>query len=105
VISDVGEVLILLGCLFTLLAGVGVLRFPDVFQRMHALTKASALGLILVLVGAALVIPSINDVTTLALAAFLQILTLPVAANLISRATYRANGVAVDTLDEHHSRD
>jgi multicomponent Na+:H+ antiporter subunit G len=101
----IGEVVILLGCLLTLLAGVGVLRFPDVFQRMHALTKASALGLILVLVGAALVIPSINDVTTLALAAFLQILTLPVAANLISRATYRANGVTVDTLDELHSRD
>jgi multicomponent Na+:H+ antiporter subunit G len=98
----IGEALILLGCVLTLLAGIGVLRFDDVFERMHALTKASAAGLILVLVGAALLLPSINDVTTLALAAFLQVLTLPVAANLIARATYRARGVPlrIDTVDE-----
>ena len=88
----IGEAVILLGCVLTLLAGIGVLRFGDVFERMHALTKASAPGLILVIVGAALLLPSINDVTTLALAAFLQVLTLPVAANLIASATYRAKG-------------
>ena len=98
----IGEAVILLGCVLTLLAGIGVLRFDDVFERMHALTKASAAGLILVLVGAALLLPSINDVTTLALAAFLQVLTLPVAANLIASATYRAKDVPlrIDTVDE-----
>jgi multicomponent Na+:H+ antiporter subunit G len=98
----IGEAVILLGCVLTLLAGIGGLRFEDVFERMHALTKASAAGLILVLVGAALLMPDINDVTTLALAAFLQVLTLPVAANLIARATYRARDVSlrIDTVDE-----
>jgi len=98
----IGEAVILLGCVLTLLAGIGVLRFDDVFERMHALTKASAAGLILVLIGAALLLPSINDVTTLALAAFLQVLTLPVAANLIASATYRAKDVPlrIDTVDE-----
>ena len=98
----IGEAVILLGCVLTLLAGIGVLRFRDVFERMHALTKASSAGLILVLVGAALLLPSINDVTTLALAAFLQVLTLPVAANLIASATYRAKDVPlrIDTVDE-----
>ena len=40
--------------------------------------------------------------TTLLLAAGLQILTLPVAANLIARSTYMAEGIAhhVDTVDE-----
>jgi multicomponent Na+:H+ antiporter subunit G len=98
----IGEAIILLGCVLTLLSAAGVLRFRDVFERMHALTKASALGMVLVLIGAALLIPSINDVTTLALAAFLQVLTLPVAANLIANATYRAKGVPrrIDTVDE-----
>jgi multicomponent Na+:H+ antiporter subunit G len=98
----IGEVVILLGCVLTLLAGIGVLRFDDVFERMHALTKASAAGLILVLLGAAALLPDINGVTTLALAAFLQVLTLPVAANLIAGATYRASDVAlrIDTVDE-----
>jgi multicomponent Na+:H+ antiporter subunit G len=98
----IGEAVILLGCVLTLLAGIGALRFRDVFERMHALTKASSAGLILVLVGAALLLPNINDVTTLALAAFLQVLTLPVAANLIAGATYRAKDVVmrIDTVDE-----
>jgi len=98
----IGEAVILVGCILTLLAGIGVLRFGDVFERMHALTKASAPGLILVLVGAALLLPDINDVTTLAVAAFLQVLTLPVAANLIAGATYRAKDVPlrIDTVDE-----
>ena len=98
----IGEAVIVVGCFLTLLAGIGVLRFGDVFERMHALTKASAPGLILVLVGAALLLPNINDVTTLALAAFLQVLTLPVAANLIAGATYRAKDVPlrIDTVDE-----
>jgi multicomponent Na+:H+ antiporter subunit G len=98
----IGEAVILLGCVLTLLAGIGVLRFDGVFERMHALTKASSAGLILVLVGAALLLPSINDVTILALAAFLQVLTLPVAANLIAGATYRANDASlrIDTVDE-----
>ena len=81
---------------------------PDAFAIKHgkgirlSLTKASAPGLILVLVGAALLLPNINDVTTLALAAFLQVLTLPVAANLIAGATYRAKDVPlrIDTVDE-----
>jgi multicomponent Na+:H+ antiporter subunit G len=98
----IGEAVILLGCVLTLLSAIGVLRFRDVFERMHALTKASSAGLILVLVGAAALLPDINDVTTLALAAFLQVLTLPVAANLIARATYRAKDIElrIDTVDE-----
>ena len=49
----IGEVLVLVGAAFTLLAGIGTLRFSDVFARMHALGKASTLGLLLVLLGAA----------------------------------------------------
>ena len=98
----IGEVFILVGCILTLLAGIGVLRFADVFQRMHALTKASSLGLILVLVGSAVVLSNINDVTSLALAAILQVLTLPVGANLIASAAYQAAGIPryIDTVDE-----
>jgi multicomponent Na+:H+ antiporter subunit G len=98
----IGQVLALLGCLLTLLAAVGVVRFPDVLARMHALTKASILGLVLVLVGGAITLDHPNDVTSLLLAGALQVLTLPVAASMMSRATYRAAGIRheVDTVDE-----
>ncbi len=85
-----GEVLALAGATLTLLAAVGVLRFRGVLARMHALTKASTLGVVLVLLGGAVTLDHPNDVTSLLLAAALQVLTMPVGANLLSRATYRA---------------
>jgi multicomponent Na+:H+ antiporter subunit G len=86
-----GEVLALVGATLTLLAAVGVVRFPGVMARMHALIKASTSGVVLVLLGGAVTLDHPNDVTSLLLAAALQVLTLPVGANLLSRATYRAH--------------
>jgi len=98
----IGQVLALGGAVLTLLAAIGVLRFPDVLARMHALTKASTLGFVLVAVGAAAELHTANDITSALLAAGLQIVTLPVAANLIARSTYLAEGIPhrVDTIDE-----
>jgi len=98
----IGELLVLFGSLLTLLAAIGMVRFKDVFARMHALTKASTAGVIVVLVGAAIHLDHPNDVTSLFLAAALQLLTSPVAANMISLATYRAEGIdlVVHTVDE-----
>lgn len=97
-----GPALALAGSMLTLLAALGVVRFPDVLARMHALTKASTVGLVLVLLGGAVTLDHPNDVTSLLLAGALQILTMPVGANLMSRATYGARGIesSVDTIDE-----
>ena len=46
----VSAVLMLSGVALALLAAVGLLRFPDVFSRMHAATKPATLGLLLVVV-------------------------------------------------------
>lgn len=100
--GTVGEALVLIGACLTLLASVGVLRFADVFVRMHALTKASTLGLLLVLIGAALALEHPNDITSLVLAAALHVITSPIGNNLLARATYRAEGIrsGIDTTDE-----
>jgi multicomponent Na+:H+ antiporter subunit G len=97
-----GQVLALFGTALTLVAALGVLRFPDVLARMHALTKASTVGVALALLGGAVTLDDVNDVTTLLLAAALQVLTLPVATNLLGRSTYMARGISVhvDTVDE-----
>lgn len=105
-----GPVLALLGATLTLLSAIGVVRFPDVMARMHALTKASTVGVVLVLLGGAVTLDHPNDVTTLLLAAALQLLMLPVAANLMSRSTYMARGIAshvdeVDELADRHALD
>lgn len=96
------EAVALLGCVLTLLSAMGVVRFSDVLERSHALTKASTLGVVFVLLGAALALDDPNDVTSLVLAGLLQIITMPVGSNLMNRSVYRATGIPhrVDTVDE-----
>ncbi len=70
------------------IAGIGVLRFDDSLSRLHALTKASTLGVVLVFIGAAIALDRANDWTSLLLAAVIQLVTSPIAASLIGRSTY-----------------
>ncbi|CAN5863907.1 monovalent cation/H(+) antiporter subunit G [soil metagenome] len=97
-----GEVLALAGAILTLLAAIGVVRFPDALSRMHALTKASTVGLVLVAVGGALVLPTANDITSAVLAAVLYVATLPIAGAMMARATYFSEEAPnrLHTIDE-----
>jgi multicomponent Na+:H+ antiporter subunit G len=98
----IGEAIVLIGAVLTLISAVGVVRFPDALSRMHALTKASTVGFVLIAVGACLNMTNANDITSVLLAAGLQLLTLPVAATLIARSTYWARRIPVqiDGADE-----
>lgn len=86
----IGEALALAGAIIVLLAAIGVVRFGDIFSRMHALAKGSTLGLLLLFAGAAVNLGAIESVTTVVLAAVLHIVTLPPASNLVSRAVHRS---------------
>jgi multicomponent Na+:H+ antiporter subunit G len=98
----IGEALGLLGSILILLAGVGVVRFRDPLARMHALTKASTLGILLVLAGAVINLVDLNDITSVVLAGLLHLLASPPASNMVSRAVYLAGGMptAPGTIDE-----
>ncbi len=50
----VSAILVSAGALFFLAGTIGVLRFPDIYSRLHALTKADNVGLGLTVVGLAL---------------------------------------------------
>jgi multicomponent Na+:H+ antiporter subunit G len=86
----IGELLALAGSLFVLLAAIGAVRFPDVLARLHALAKASTMGVILLFAGAAVSLRDPNDITSVLLAAVSQLLTSPPASNMLSRAAYLA---------------
>jgi multicomponent Na+:H+ antiporter subunit G len=88
----IGEILLLVGAIFTLVAAVGVVRFRDVFTRAHAFTVGSTLGVTVALVGAAAAQDQLGNRTTLLLAVVLQVLTTPLSSNLLSSASYVATG-------------
>lgn len=78
--------LIITGSLFMLIAAIGVIRLPDVFMRMHAITKASSLSILLISAGLVIVVPTLRIFFgSLTLIVFI-FLTTPVASHMIARA-------------------
>jgi len=79
-----------LGSALILLAAVGVLRFPDVLTRANAASKATGLGLAVLLLGVAVEVGTPRGWTVLGLAVVLQLVTTPVAGHVLARAAYRS---------------
>lgn len=98
--DTVSSVLIVAGAALAMLGGVGAVRFPDVLSRMHAAAKAPTLGLLLVAVGAAIDIGTMLAWTTLTLVVILQLMSSPVGAHALSRASRRQTPVSLDDRDD-----
>ncbi len=98
VLDVVGAVLVVLGALLALAAAIGLLRLPDVLSRMHAATKPQTAGLVLVVIGTALLLRTSVDVWMLLLVGAFQLVTAPVTAHLVGRLAYRRGGVRPDVL-------
>ena len=81
--------LLTVGAVFFLAGTVGLLRFPDVYTRLHALTKADNLGLGLLLAGLALQAESWTVVAKLLLIWLLILLASSSVAHLVVRAAQR----------------
>ncbi len=92
----ISALLMALGAGFTLLAGVGLHRFDDVFARMHAAGKASTLGLLLILLGVALRLATLGQVLKLSVVAVLAVVTIPAGVHVIARAAWRAGTELAD---------
>src|SRR3954454_18807558 len=84
----ISAVLLVVGALFMLLAGLGVLRLPDLFMRLQAATKASTLGVGCLLLGAAVHFQELGVTTRAVLVIAFFFLTAPVGAHVIARAAY-----------------
>lgn len=82
----IGGIIAILGSLFLLLAGIGLIRMPDVYNRMQAGTKATTLGTILFILGV-----GIADrgwlAKTLLIIGFV-VMTNPVSSHVLARAAH-----------------
>lgn len=86
---------VLVGVCFLTAGTVGMLRFPDVYTRLHALTKADNLGMGFVVLGVLLVAPGWTDAVKLVLTWGFILLAGTTAAHLVARAA-RQEGVGVE---------
>lgn len=89
--SVVVSLFVLLGAGFALVAGIGVVRMPDLFCRMHAATKAGSFGVALLLVGLAIAAPGWRTFFEGILIVSFFYLTAPVGAQMIARAAQKRN--------------
>lgn len=99
--------LFIIGATLALLAGIGVLRMPDVFTRMQASTKASTLGLGCLLAAASLRNPELSFVIRAGSIAAFMLLTTAVSAHVIARAAARGGAPLWEgtVVDERPTRD
>lgn len=93
-IDWVSVALFVVGGFFFLAGTVGMLRFPDVYTRLHALTKVDNLGLGFVVLGLTLQAPSWTVILKLLLVWMLALAASATICYLIAQAALRA-GVPV----------
>lgn len=81
------------GTIMTALAVVGIIRLPDMYSRLHAATKSTTLGVIMIMTGAFIYFWYIEGLieTNLLLGALFILLTSPVASHLLSRSAFHAD--------------
>ncbi len=76
------------GAIFVLLAAVGIIRMPDLYLRISVTTKAATLGIGLILICVAIYFNEASITTRVLAIIFFLLLTAPVGAHLIGRASY-----------------
>lgn len=86
--NTIGELLVMIGSVFLLLGGLGLVRMPDVFNRIQAGTKATTLGAMTIILGTAFLAPAIAT-KAIILIVFIA-LSNPVSSSSIARSAYRS---------------
>ncbi len=88
----IGYILVTIGIFFDISGCIGLVRLPDVYNRLQASTKCVTLGTILLLIGVALIsnVAALNAKAIIC--AVFILITSPTAAHAIAKGAY-ASGV------------
>ena len=106
-LADFLAVLFILGGLFFFAVGaIGIARLPDVYHRIHAMSKATTLGLMGLLIGAVLHIGTPNVLIMSLLTILFAFVATPVGSHMLAKAALRANAPQWDkTLSDEHGKE
>jgi multicomponent Na+:H+ antiporter subunit G len=87
--ETIGYLLIGIGVAFDLAGTIGLVRLPDVYNRLQAATKCVTLGTCMVLVGVGVLSGTGEMISKAAICALFVLLTSPVGAHALARGAYR----------------
>ncbi|MFY0665010.1 MAG: monovalent cation/H(+) antiporter subunit G [Natronospirillum sp.] len=87
------------GGFFFVAGTLGLLRFPDVFSRLHAVTKADTLGFGLVVIGLSLRADSLQAVVIMLLVWVLVLVSGATAGQLLARYAREDDGTLKEDVD------
>ena len=104
-IETAGFVLIFIGVLFDLSGCVGLVRLPDVYNRIQASTKCVVLGTTLILLGAVIWLGTLSAMVKGLVCILFILITSSTAAHALARAAHRSGvplekGSVVDRYKE-----
>lgn len=84
-----GVILLFVGVVVLVLASCGLFVFRDALSRQHAATKAGSLGIVLIMVGTAMIGGDWSWVWRVCLIIIGVWVTMPVASHVLARAAFR----------------
>ena len=84
----IGYILIIIGVLFDVFGCIGLVRFPDVYNRLQASTKCVTLGTIFLLIGVALTCGLGATSAKAIVCAVFILITSPTAAHAIAKGAH-----------------
>ena len=88
ILNIIGWFLVYFGAVFLFLGALGILRFPDVYNRLQAGTKCTTLGAFSAIIGVGILHPAWLAKTFI-IALFI-LLTNPISSHALGRASYRS---------------
>lgn len=96
--------MLLAGTFFIVTAAVGIVRFPDVYTRLHTASKASTFGFAFIVLAVAWRVGTPADMTKAVMAVLFQFATAPIGAHMIARVAVQkglrpVSGRAGEPLD------
>jgi multicomponent Na+:H+ antiporter subunit G len=95
-LDTASALLAVFGALFFIAGTVGLLRLPDLFSRLHALTKADNLGLGMIMIAVLLQVPQLLFALKMLLLWVLVMVSGATGAHLIAKRAVRGDGEDID---------
>ncbi|TWX73450.1 monovalent cation/H(+) antiporter subunit G [Colwellia sp. C1TZA3] len=92
ILNFTGALCLFIGCFLCISGGVGLLRFPDFYTRMHAVGVTDTLGAGMILIGLMFYSPDFLIFAKLVMILLLTLLVGPTTSHVLAKAAMR-NGL------------